>query len=190
MDYAKGKIYKLLNNIDDDVYVGSTCQSLSQRMAKHRSKVNTYTTPIYKKMRELGVQHFYIELIDECPCDNIEQLRSIEGKYIREYGTINKRIEKRTDKQYREDNKECIRQYAEEYRLNNREKQKQYSHLHYKNNADDLKTKHKAYRDQHKEDESKRTAVKISCECGSIHRHGDTAKHLRTAKHKRYLTTL
>ena len=37
-DYQKGKTDKILNNIDDDVYVGSTCDVLlSQRMSRHRS---------------------------------------------------------------------------------------------------------------------------------------------------------
>ena len=35
--YSKGKIYKILNTIDDEIYVGSTCETLSQRMARHRS---------------------------------------------------------------------------------------------------------------------------------------------------------
>jgi len=30
-DYSKGKIYKILNNIDDDIYVGSTTETLGQK---------------------------------------------------------------------------------------------------------------------------------------------------------------
>ena len=44
-------------------------------------------------MKEIGVEHFYIELIKEAPCENIEQLRAIEGQYIRELGTLNQRVE-------------------------------------------------------------------------------------------------
>ena len=36
-NYQNGKIYCIRNTIDDDVYVGSTTQALSQRMEKHRS---------------------------------------------------------------------------------------------------------------------------------------------------------
>ena len=35
-DYQNGKIYKILNNIDGDIYVGSTINALSHRMAQHR----------------------------------------------------------------------------------------------------------------------------------------------------------
>ena len=38
-DYSKGKIYKMLNTIDDEIYVGSTIETLRQRMATHRGQV-------------------------------------------------------------------------------------------------------------------------------------------------------
>ena len=41
MEYSKGKIYKIYNDEDDDIYVGSTCcPLLSQRLAKHRRSMN------------------------------------------------------------------------------------------------------------------------------------------------------
>ena len=36
-DYQQGKAYKVLSPIDNETYVGSTCQVLFQRMARHRS---------------------------------------------------------------------------------------------------------------------------------------------------------
>ena len=35
-NYQKGKNYKILNNVDNEVYVGSTVELLSQRMTKRR----------------------------------------------------------------------------------------------------------------------------------------------------------
>ena len=32
-DYSKSKIYKLVSNHTNDIYIGSTCQSLSMRKA-------------------------------------------------------------------------------------------------------------------------------------------------------------
>ena len=43
-DYHKGKIYKILNTIDNEIYVGSTCELLSQRMARHRCSMKKTTT--------------------------------------------------------------------------------------------------------------------------------------------------
>ena len=39
-DYSKGKIYKILDSIDDEIYVGSTTETLGARMAKHRASRN------------------------------------------------------------------------------------------------------------------------------------------------------
>ena len=136
----QGKIYKLLNDIDDDVYVGSTTQPLSKRMVSHRKSAACSKTQsrLYTKMRELGVGHFYIELIEECPCDNIEQLRAVEGKYIREVGTLNQRIECRSDKQYRIDNKEKKKIDDAKYQAANKEKLKAYNKAYYEANKDKL----------------------------------------------------
>ena len=35
-DYAKGEINKVLDTLDDEVYIGSTTQPLSNRMTDHR----------------------------------------------------------------------------------------------------------------------------------------------------------
>lgn len=58
-------------------------------------------------MRELGVDHFYIELIEDYPCETIDQLRKKEGLYIREIGTLNLRVEGRT-KEHIEENKDVV----------------------------------------------------------------------------------
>jgi len=176
MDYKNGRIYKILNYIDDDIYVGSTCQPLSKRMAKHRSSINSTTKghrALYAKMRELGVEQFYIELIEECPCDNKEQLHKREGEFIREFGTLNHLISGRSikewlqdnhehckerNKQYKEDNKEHIQTYLKEYYAtnseqikqrmrDNKEKIKEYNKEYYVIN----KEKHKQYYHDNKE---------------------------------------
>ena len=73
MSYSTGKIYCIRNKINDDVYVGSTTISLAKRMAKHRwSCKNQPHRKLYELMGELGIDNFYIELIEDCPCDNKE----------------------------------------------------------------------------------------------------------------------
>ena len=103
MDYANGKIYKILNTVDDSCYIGSTTQALSKRMVWHRDalrnpKVNHRS--LYAKMTERCVDNFFIELIEDCPCENVEQLRKREGELIRQFGTLNKKIEGRSKKEY------------------------------------------------------------------------------------------
>jgi len=122
MDYKSGKIYCIRNFINEEIYVGSTTQPLSKRMAWHRRDRNLNIMakrPLYKLMGEIGVEHFYIELIEEYPCDNKDQLRAREGFYIRKQGTLNKVIIGRTKKEYTEDTKEQRHQYDKERRQNN-----------------------------------------------------------------------
>ena len=68
-------------------------------MAKHREgmlRTNKQNITLYQKMNELGHDKFYIELIEEYPCNNIEQLRRKEGEYIRQIGTLYIQIAGRT----------------------------------------------------------------------------------------------
>ena len=70
-DYSNGKMYILRNSINDLTYVGSTCQTLAQRMAEHRNgmnKKNAQYYKLYQAMSDLGKDAFYIELIEGYPC--------------------------------------------------------------------------------------------------------------------------
>ena len=88
-DYQQGKIYKISNTIDDEIYVGSTCEVLSQRMARHRSLCKrSNTSLIYKHMNQLGVEHLYKELVEDCPCDRDEELIKRDSGIIRSIATL------------------------------------------------------------------------------------------------------
>ena len=118
MGYKNGKVYQVLNNVNDDIYIGSTYQALSKRLYEHKSDSNEGKGELYKLMRDIGKEPFYIELIELYPCNNREELRAREGYYIRERGSLNKVIAGRTqqewkntteyDKQYHDKNKEHI----------------------------------------------------------------------------------
>ena len=122
-DYKNGRIYCIRNNIDDGICVGSTTQTLSKRMCEHRWRSKNpgkKHQPLYAKMNELGVDCFYIELIEYCQCDTLEELMMVEGKHIRQIGTWNISIPGRTSKEWREHNKErvleCRKIYSETHK--------------------------------------------------------------------------
>jgi len=120
-DYAKGKIYKILNNVDDEVYVGSTIETLSQRMSRHRRLVITRPQiQIYQHMTLVGADNFYIELIENYNCSCIEELRAREGYHIRQIGTLNKNIAGRSKNEYAMDTQEQFKAYQHQWYLNNR----------------------------------------------------------------------
>ena len=59
MTYKNGKIYCIRNTIDADIYVGSTTQLLSKRMAMHRGKMKSKPHyKLYLKMADVGIDKF------------------------------------------------------------------------------------------------------------------------------------
>ena len=147
-DYSKGKIYKMLHTIDDEIYVGSTIDTLGQRMAKHRSDLKIRPNyKIYKHMNELGVGNFYIELIENYYCNDVYELRAREGHFIREIGTLNMLISGRSDKEYYKDNQEHIKQSKKQYYEDNKnDKIKQYR----EDNKEHIKEYSKQYINQYR----------------------------------------
>ena len=197
--YNNGKIYTIRctdnNNL---IYVGSTTQPLYKRWYEHKQIYNKegkqYNKLLYIKMRELGVDKFYIELYENINCQNIEQLHKKEGEIIRQIATLNKKIEGRTFKEYYKDNKEKIKQYKEdnkekikennkEYRDNNKEKIKNY----YEKNKEQIIEKIKNYYKDNKEKIKINAAIKINCLCCSCFRKGDLSKHNKTKKHIEFI---
>ena len=117
-DYKQGKIYTVRCKTDDTrIYVSCTTQSLSERMAKHKyHSINKPTTCFYQYINDRN--DWYIELYENYPYENKEQLNKREGEIIREIGTVNKIIAGRTRQEWYQDNPDKIKQYRE----NNKEK--------------------------------------------------------------------
>ena len=85
VNYARGKIYKIINRINTDIYIGSTVKKyLSQRMGTHQSCIYTSNSKLYLSMRSLGFEHFKIVLIENFPCQSKDELRAREQYYIDE----------------------------------------------------------------------------------------------------------
>ena len=159
-DYKNGKIYCIRNNINDDIYVGSTTQPLSKRRAKHRENAkseNKKHLVLYSKVNEIGIENFYIELIEDCPCESVEQLRKREGHYIREMGTLNSLIAGRTQKEWREANQ------------------------------DKLIEKRKEYREANKEEIKCKKTKKMICACGVIYTHQNKSRHEKSQMHQQFI---
>ena len=136
-DYSKGKIYLIRNTVNDLLYVGSTCQTVAQRMSQHRSDAKTRPThigPIYQAMQALGVDKFYCEWHSDFPCERGEQLSRREGEVIRELGTLkngyNENQAGRTKAEWYMDNAVSVKAQQGEY---------------YKQNINAIKARHVEY---------------------------------------------
>ena len=135
-NYQNSKIYTIRCKADETlIYVGSTTQLLSKRMVEHRSKHNkdysdNYSKPLYIKMREIGIDNFYIELYEDFPCERKEQLEKYEGEIIRNIGTLNRVVA------------------GVQYRKNTSD----YNKTYWTTNKTEMKEKNKLYRQEHKEE--------------------------------------
>ena len=79
--YRRAKVYKIINDIDSSFHVGTTCEpTLAKRFANIRndSRKQEKITPLLTKMRELGIDHFRIVLIEIYPCNSRDELRARE----------------------------------------------------------------------------------------------------------------
>lgn len=73
----KGRIYKIFNVKTDDIYIGSTIQTLKDRFKAHKSNAKLNKNGLlYDCMRDIGIDAFSIELIEEIDISNKKQLLS------------------------------------------------------------------------------------------------------------------
>ncbi len=142
VDYSKGKIYKITNDFNNEVYVGSTCDTLIKRFSNHKidsKKERLKDINLYKLINEIGFDRFRIELIENCPCEDRYQLRQREGYFIREIGTLNMLIAGRIRNEYVQDNKERIREIDKKSREKRKDIISEKKHVYYEENKDKLK---------------------------------------------------
>ena len=128
-NFKNGKIYKITNNINSEIYVGSTCDILRKRFDTHKLQITQDTKknrPLYKLMNEFGTDIFRIDLIEDYPCEDKQALRQREGYWIRQMGTLNKYIAGRNEKEKYEDNKERILERNKKYIEEHKERRQEY----------------------------------------------------------------
>jgi Uri superfamily endonuclease len=78
----KAFIYKITNKKTDDVYVGSTIQTLKNRFKAHKSNANVNKPgKLYECMRKIGIEHFKIELLEVLDTDHKSSIGEKEKEY-------------------------------------------------------------------------------------------------------------
>ena len=172
--YQNGKIYKIVDVGYNKCYIGSTCEALSQRMARHRKDYRRFQrqqrnyVSIFDLFDEYGVENCKIELIEECDCNNVYELRRQEGQHIQTTECLNKIVAGRTRKDRYEENKDAYLAQCKAYRDTHKEERQRY---------------YKAYREENRERIYKIT----NCDCGGTYTHDHKARHFRTARHQKYV---
>jgi len=177
MDYKNGKIYKLVSDFTEKIYIGSTCSPLSKRHYQHIKAFNTGKNRCTSvELLKLGKTR--IELIEDFACERKEQLYAREGYFIKLNKDIcaNKVIEGRTRNEYINDKKEIISQNWKDYYTKNKDKLKEKRILYIAHNKKLIAEQKKKHR-----------AEKITCECGDIITLGAKFNHLKTKKHSTFI---
>ncbi len=121
---------------------------------------------------EYGVENCKIELIENYPCDNKEELLKREGHHIASVDCVNRCVSGRTPKEYYEEFKEERRQLFKNW---------------YEKNKEEQLERGKKYRDEHKEELDEKARQEINCECGQVYRKSSKHSHFKTQRHQQYL---
>lgn len=207
--YKRGKIYKVINLVTKDIYVGSTIQILCDRMMGHRVKCKAGdVSKLYATVVDNNWTNYKIILLENYPCDNVEQLKQQEQWWKDElnpaYNTIscygidivkkkknrkeyNLKTKEHIDdynREYYSNNKEDICKRSKEYRLNNVIKVQEYHKSYGLNNVTKLQEYNKSYSQRRREIYNKRT-FKFICECCNYRSKcsSNLTRHLKSKKH-------
>ena len=154
-------IYKLIDNTNGAVYIGSTKQRLCDRIGKHRRDfkllMDGKDINVCSSTAIIANGNFTITLLEKCTPENI-LIR--ERFYIETMECINKRIPTRTEKE------------------------------RYKEDPKPFKDKVQRYREKHANEIKEKLSSKVTCECGSIVSTSGLYVHKKSKKHIKLCVSL
>lgn len=153
VNYQNGKIYKIVLDESDQVYVGSTTRTLAQRMANHRSraKAGMALPPVHRFINDHGWDKAHIVLVEDWPCERKEQLDARERHWIEQIGSLNKYIPGRTREEYYQQNRVELIGRRKEYYQQNRDEVCEQMRQYYQQNRDEVRERQLHYREQNRE---------------------------------------
>lgn len=147
--YSNGKIYKLVDNTNGAVYIGSTCLPLHKRLYNHKKSYNLWLNKKYHYVSSFKIlenENYNIVLIENYSCNSKEELLMKERKWIDELKCVNiykpiVNIDERKElkKIYCEKNKEHIQERNKKYEEQNKEKRKEQKNIYYLINKEKIK---------------------------------------------------
>ena len=165
--YENGKIYRLVCNITNKNYYGSTTQLLSKRLYDHKKNYIYYLKSNKKYLTSFEIikeDNFDIVLVELFNCSCKMELEKRERFYIENNQCVNKYIPTRTQeeyketnkykentKKYREINKDKLKNNIKEYREANKEKINKQRKQHREATKDKIKEYREANKEKHQQ---------------------------------------
>ena len=175
VNYNLGKIYKIVDNTNNNVYIGSTCEpTLARRLAKHIGNFKSYKKGNCRYISSFKIfenENYNIVLIEDYPCENKNQLYARERYWTENINCIN--INR---------NQGIIHELGglQEY---NKEYKKEY----YQKNKDLLCLKFKEYYKEYYQNNKAKLNEKFICYCGGCFTKKNKSNHIKSKKHQAYL---
>ena len=165
------RIYKLINSVDDKIYVGCTSKSLEERWAYHRLDAIRYPGyKLYTHVNKLGADKFKMVLLEAIECLNLITAREVEQHHI---DVLEAKLN--TRKAYTGmSRKSYIRNYQLEHPEQRKESVRKYDRTHRKQRRDAARLRRltPAYKER------------TVCECGKEVYRVNLVVHRRSAKHR------
>ena len=127
--YIDSKVYKISDLTNNHCYIGSTIQTLHQRLQGHIKDARKYTDGYGCGSKQIiKNNNFKIELLESYPCDNLQELHKREQYYIDNHeGTLVNKIKSYISP-------EQVKEYRKNLYLQNKdkilEKKKEYDSLY------------------------------------------------------------
>jgi len=85
VNYKNSKIYKITNDINNDIYINATTTKYLCDIFKIHKKYSKNTDKLldlYQLIRKIGFEHFEIELLKKVKCDDKDELNVYKKKWI------------------------------------------------------------------------------------------------------------
>ena len=202
IDYSKGKIYKIfsLEPNEEYFYLGSTTQTLAQRLSCHRyNGKREPTRKVCQYFNSIG-WNCKIDLLEEVCCNSKRELEHKENEYIQKYkndpyclntkasfidDVVNAKRE--YSNMYRKKNPEKFNAYSKKYSVTHKDQIKNY----HESNKEILSEKHKIWylnnRDEIARRRKERQTIEFTCMCGTVARLYLKCRHEKSKKHLQWL---
>ena len=190
-NYQNGRVYKIIDYTNNDIYIGSTTQTTIKRLQGHIHGYKAWKRKPEKKghIRSYDIiknGDYDIEILEFFPCSNNSELKQREKHYILTLKCINKAIPART-------RKETVKAYDDSHKVESKarrlkfiDKKREYDKLYNLENREHKHELGKKYRERTKA----HVYEKHVCECSGSYCLNSKSTHLKTTKHRDYIKSL
>jgi hypothetical protein len=178
VNYQNGKIYKIVNLETEICYIGSTCQTLDQRLRDHKSEYKKYLlgkaeAGYTSSFEILKNDDHDIVLIENYPCETQAQVELL----VRERYWTNKNC--------------CVNHLKNQgiyLQLGGKKGYaKYYNEKYHEEHREEIHAKMKAFREEKREEINEKSRIKFECKCGAICRINEKARHERSNRHQKFI---